>query len=285
MTFLEIWIAEVNLPDSETDAWRGFIHADEWKIAASLRREKDQIQYLASHALTRLAIVTKMGWSPALTVIAHDPSGKPRCEGPDQSSPLNISLTRTIGSVACALSVDRPIGIDLEVIQPMPDLPSVVQHALTREELAEWSDLPAEQQLQSFYEHWTRKEAIGKAEGSGLTSGPESIRVPGIPSNTTQWSRVRFSTERKALDGSSLKDRHWALADFEAEPSWSRGLSGLLAGAVAVEIEIDGDADGRHANGLTAGSVTRRDLPIPANHWPGLALRRFELTFESAAAV
>lgn len=83
-------------------------------------------------------------------------SGKPRLErGPD------FSLSHSGGLVACAVSWQRGLGLDVERIRPLGA--RSLRHALTPEEL-HWASSDPERLIRL----WTAKEAVLKAAGCGL---------------------------------------------------------------------------------------------------------------------
>ncbi len=75
------------------------------------------------------------------------------------------------------------LGVDVEQVDPLPDLHSLRAHTLTpRENQAiEFSPLPEREAL--FYRCWVRKEALLKARGCGLSVDPREVdttsAVPG----------------------------------------------------------------------------------------------------------
>ena len=68
--------------------------------------------------------------------------------------------------VVCALIEKGKVGVDVEEIQPL-DWATVLA-CLTTEERISLLRQTKENKWISFYEQWTRKEAIGKAIGTGL---------------------------------------------------------------------------------------------------------------------
>ena len=66
--------------------------------------------------------------------------------------------------VVCALSIDHPIGIDIEQHDTI-ELHQFISYFTPKE----WLDInSAENTLQRFYWYWTRKESIIKALGKNL---------------------------------------------------------------------------------------------------------------------
>jgi 4'-phosphopantetheinyl transferase len=85
---------------------------------------------------------------------------------------------------AAAVIADRPVGVDIERIEPKrPEM---------FDELAcadEWSLLPARSWL-DFFRLWTAKEATLKANGVGIGEFRQ-CRVTNVPDDKTMWLEYR----------------------------------------------------------------------------------------------
>ena len=77
---------------------------------------------------------------------------------------LNFNITHSENIVLCAISRDCQVGIDLEKINSIRT--TGFSHCFTMRERA--YIFSSDCSLRSFYELWTRKEAIAKADGRGL---------------------------------------------------------------------------------------------------------------------
>lgn len=84
-----------------------------------------------------------------------------------------------------ALCRSAKVGIDVEKIRPLPDAADLTSqlHPLERQELLA---LPPEKLEAAFYRCWTRKEAVLKAVGMGLSMPLHSFCVHTGP-QTSGW--------------------------------------------------------------------------------------------------
>ena len=97
--------------------------------------------------------------------IHSDPNGRPRAITLNGTAAPYISLSHTPGLVACAVSLDGSIGIDVESWRER-DFVALAQYAfgqLEREEISQNG-------ISAFYRIWTLREAIAKAAGNGIFS-------------------------------------------------------------------------------------------------------------------
>jgi phosphopantetheinyl transferase len=95
--------------------------------------------------------------------IQPNSNGKPYVFTPTGITAPYISLSHTEGLVACAISHDSPLGIDIEHWR-VRDFTALANYAFGPREQEE----VARDGVSAFYRIWTLREAIAKASGTGL---------------------------------------------------------------------------------------------------------------------
>ena len=83
-------------------------------------------------------------------------------------SNLRFNLSNTTGLVACAVSIDCEIGIDVENITRTVDADAVAPSVFAPAELADFREAGLEDQRERFFSYWTLKESYIKARGLSL---------------------------------------------------------------------------------------------------------------------
>lgn len=213
------WAAPVH-PDA-APGLVALLDAHERDRLGRFRRAADRARYLAAHALTRLVLADAVG-APA-AALAFDRTC--RC-GEQHGKPVlpggpGFSMTHAADLVGIAVHTG-PVGLDVEQVREMSDLRAMTAHVCSPAELAHAAPSgPA-----GFFRAWTRKEALLKATGDGLsvpmasiTLGPAGVREwtgPGAPSGPT-W-----------------------LHDLRPAPGYLAAVAGL--GTAPAVVESDGDA-------------------------------------------
>lgn len=91
--------------------------------------------------------------------------------------PVYASLSHTTGASAVAVSAEVPVGVDVERLDA-ERFAGIETVALSPAELSRWRRAPAPDRLRDLAEHWTMKEAVLKALGTGLTTDPATIDLP-----------------------------------------------------------------------------------------------------------
>lgn len=150
------------LTEQEVDSCFAF-HRDEDRCRAFVTRA------LLRETLSRYAPVRPEAWEFSLG--SH---GKPAIAGP-AGLRLRFNLSHTGGLVACALTLDDDIGVDLEDMTRELDPLELAEHVFSREEITALRALAPDAQRRRFFESWTLKEAYLKARGLGLALDPQSV--------------------------------------------------------------------------------------------------------------
>ncbi len=140
------------------------VTTSEWERSTKLVREEDRQAFLYRHHLLRTWLSHWLNKLPTALFFETNPFGKPYL--PDTEIQFNMS--RCQDNLAFIFA---PVmaGIDIEILRdPAPFLP-----------IAKRFFHPEEQELISkgtnFFDIWTRKEAILKAQGIGLFDGLASV--------------------------------------------------------------------------------------------------------------
>src|SRR5262249_31749995 len=96
--------------------------------------------------------------------------GKPWIENIDlQARDLSFSLSHTRGCVACAITCNAPLGVDVESIDQSQHVQEIADRYFSEREAVWLSKCSDELRNIRFTELWTLKEAFLKARGLGLS--------------------------------------------------------------------------------------------------------------------
>jgi 4'-phosphopantetheinyl transferase len=107
----------------------------------------------------------------------YETNGKPGLAGIEAASGLRFNASGSDGVGIVAVQLDAHVGVDVERVRPVPDMPSVAARVFAPEELAALGARPSNEHASAFFSIWTRKEAIVKCLGSGLSFPTRSFAV------------------------------------------------------------------------------------------------------------
>lgn len=180
----QVWWAS----PTPAQAWYPMLSATERDRCSALRSTDDRDRYATARALVRLLLEDITG-VPADKLIFDTTCrrcgldhGKPSLVHPTVT--LEFSLAHVGKRIVVALSERLPVGVDVERIphECDPVVAQLSEHALAASEQAAYRCLHPADRPAALAVWWTRKEALLKATGDGLSVPPAAVIVTGLGS-------------------------------------------------------------------------------------------------------
>ena len=142
------------------------------KFATEELRDK----YVVQQGILRDILRRYLGCSAKaveFTRLAHGKPGLASSDHPQGNLAFNLSHTK--GQLVASVTLDTEIGVDIEFHNPRTDWKEISQSYFTAQENDWLLSLPEKQGFTAFYDIWTMKEAVMKADGRGLGLAIEEI--------------------------------------------------------------------------------------------------------------
>ena len=137
------------------------------------RQEKDRQRKLISVLLLRYLAKEYLNISDY--TVSTNSFGKPFLEDHLEFQ-FNVSHS---GNWVAAAVANKPVGIDVELINETKDFMEIAKRFYSEEEYVHLAKEPNDtSKLASFYDIWTKKESLIKAVGKGLSIPLKSFTVP-----------------------------------------------------------------------------------------------------------
>lgn len=161
---------------------------EERRRHARFLRAQDRALFLASHALARIVAARHAQVAPRAIRFSRAAAAgaKPRLVG--AAGGLELSVSHSGQRVVVAVSRGVALGVDVERLGSLSR--ELIEAVLPSSEQRELEALPAPLRPWGFSRYWTRKEAVLKATGDGLSVSPKRIAVSpptGAPA-LVRWS-------------------------------------------------------------------------------------------------
>jgi 4'-phosphopantetheinyl transferase len=215
-----VWLRETTMPLEK--AWAS-LSPTEQERAERFRFPDDHRRYVIGRSVLRHLLAAELDVEPASVSIASGPDGKPRLAATSGQPELHFNVSHSRDLAVIGLW-SRELGVDVEAISPLTDIDDLAHQYFSEGEYAEFSRLSPDAKTIGFFNCWTRKEAILKALGSGLSFPLDRFDVslaPGVE------ARVNRFEERLGADCG------WALHSFTPAPGF------VAACAARVEHELN----------------------------------------------
>lgn len=150
------------------DAYKQLMTPDEHDRMARFVFEKDRRSFLLTRALVRTMLSRYAPVAPSAWRFITNVHGRPEILDRAANVPdLRFNISHTNGLIACAVTIGREVGVDVEHVgrQLMHD---IAGRHFAPAEVTDLRSLPEDEQHTVFYDYWTLKESYIKARGFGL---------------------------------------------------------------------------------------------------------------------
>ena len=181
-----LWQVDLDAPP--TPAFVACLSDAEWARASRFVFQRDRERFVAAHAALRQVISMWTGISAALLEFDQGEFGKPSLAG---QAELRFNLSHSQSAALIAVVEGNDVGVDIEVLRPMPDALELASTCFTADEIRSLQALPGAARDHAFLVGWTRKEACVKSLGLGLSADLHALDV-GLE---TTSRRVHYHTE------------------------------------------------------------------------------------------
>jgi len=150
------------------------LDATELERAARLRFARDRERFIAAHRALRKILGAVLDRDPAQIVFRHGEHGRPALADP---AGLEFNMSHSGDFALIAVSAAGPLGVDVEVSREVARVADLARRYLHPEELRLIEAASPENRSRLFLTCWTRKEAVLKSTGVGLTRDTRALHV------------------------------------------------------------------------------------------------------------
>ncbi len=215
---VHVWLLDGAQAGEHAATARRFLSEEEQARAARFRSAEYGVLWSWFRAGLREILAQYVKSEPAALEFQAGAHGKPALdERGDCALYFNLSHAGQLALVAVTRCA--PVGVDLEYMRELSDREALVKRFFSAAEQAAFNRLPAAEHHPAFYRIWTRKEALIKANGIGLSAPLDAFDV-----DHTDVSGWRYPAIRPPLP----VDRAYPIHALEPGDDYQ--------GAVALEI-------------------------------------------------
>jgi 4'-phosphopantetheinyl transferase len=175
----------------EIRALRKLLSDTERRRADRFAFDRDRNRFIVARARLREMLATRLSVRPESVELTYGVHGKPALARRFADSDLRFNVSHSDDVAVYAFSIGREIGIDIEVVRPIPDADDIAARFFSRRENEAYFALDPGDKPQGFFCCWTRKEAFIKAIGDGLYHPLDSFDVSLAPGEPAKILRVK----------------------------------------------------------------------------------------------
>lgn len=220
---VHIWRASIDLDEHQMGNMLAILANDEVERAAHFHFERDKKRFIAARGILRHILAGYLGKSPCDLKFEYSAKAKPALATTSESKDLSFNLSHSNGFALYAVTSHRNIGIDIEHINDDVLAWEIARKFFSKTEISLLKAIDKNEMHELFFQYWTRKEAILKARGDGISFPMEKVEVSSI--SGSNFSQI-------TLPGDESESMHLYVQDLFPWPGY--------AAAIAVE---GGDCD------------------------------------------
>lgn len=172
---IEVWLAWLDLSAEQIEKYASLLSHDEQMRADRFHFERDRRRFIVARGILRMLLGTCLNIAPAAIAFGYTQYGKPFVTG--HAAQIYFNISHSEERALYALSRSRALGVDIEYMNRGIDYNSLAERFFSRREHAELQLIPEADRKRAFFACWTRKEAVIKAAGEGLSMPLDQFEV------------------------------------------------------------------------------------------------------------
>jgi 4'-phosphopantetheinyl transferase len=231
---VHVWLASLDQPAPALRRLADTHSGDERARVERFRFERDKRRFTTGRGVLRMILGRYLDREPGLVRFRYGPAGKPALlDGPDGAA-LRFNVSHTGDLAIYAITRQHEIGVDVERIDAALGTQQIAAGFFSAQERQMLERLPPDQQVEGFFNCWTRKEAYLKARGDGLgrpldqfsvSLAPHEparlLHVEGEPREAGRWSLLHLTPASGYVAAIAVEGEGWGLHcwDWSGDPA------------------------------------------------------------------
>src|SRR5262245_977456 len=174
---VHVWCLALDLAEKQVDQFRATLSADERERADRYHFDRHRRRFMACRGQVRRILAGYLNARPAALGFQYGTRGKPALAAPWSGSDIQFNVSNSDDVALLAIALGRELGVDVEHVREPRDFESLAAQFFDAGEVAQLRSLPLQQRREAFFHCWTRKEAVLKAVGTGLSFPLDKVIV------------------------------------------------------------------------------------------------------------
>jgi 4'-phosphopantetheinyl transferase len=227
----------------------GLLTPAERARADRFRFPVDRQRLVLGRGVVRLLLGAACGCAPARVRLTSNAYDKPLLAA-GQGPPLTFNVSHGGERVLVAVALNRPVGVDVEPLNLPPEYVAISRQQFAADEREALLSAPPQAHAATFFRIWTRKEALIKAHGAGLSlpldafsvsvrpeEPPALLRTAWDPADAAAWQLVDIDAGENHAAALAARGQDW-----RPVPTWAT-TANLLAALHVATRDTDRETD------------------------------------------
>jgi 4'-phosphopantetheinyl transferase len=166
---VHVWRAPLTASPALLDERARALDEHERNRAARFRFPSARARFVAARGLLRQILAGYLDVPPYDIALRYNPFGKPELDPRFRTYDVRFNLSHAGNVAVYAIGCGREVGVDVEDVSSTIAVDDIAERFFSPAEAAGLRALPEAARRRAFFACWTRKEALAKAQGEGLT--------------------------------------------------------------------------------------------------------------------
>lgn len=215
---IHVWAVPLSARAGVLETHAATLSPDEKARAERFKHEKHRHRFVVGRGALRDILGQYLQTEPAKLSFDYSNNGKPALAGVFALAGFHFNLAHSEDLALVAITRIGIVGVDVECVRAIKDADELVARFFSARESELFHAVPATEKPAAFFNLWTRKEALLKATGEGITRSLSLVEVSFLPGEPARLL---------AVSGDTAKAAEWTLMELSPAPGF--------AGAVAIE--------------------------------------------------
>ena len=195
---LHVWFLDLKLDRESLAVQEDMLSAEEWQRVRRYASSLPGRRFIVRRGLLRRILGGYLNRPPDEIKFVYNAHGKPFL-APELSSDLQFSLSDSGDKAAIAVGLGDPVGIDIEWLRTIRLDRVRISPGTVQREVAFRGNRSAGEHSFEFFQAWTRREALAKAEGVGLQMLSRQSDAYGGEDNAPTDPGARAALDRRVF--------------------------------------------------------------------------------------
>ena len=209
---IEVFFIDLKQPTHEQAWYEASLTSKESQRAARYRIDEKRTEFAVTRGSLRRLLASLTGIEPERVPLEFGLHGKPSLK----HDSIRFNVSHSHDAALIAITLDSEIGVDIEQVRPRVSYMRLAERFFSPVERDELLQLPKDDQQFGFFACWTRKEALLKADGSGIARGLDTFDVLVDPAMPAVLLETRWPDDAHAA---------WRLADIDVGPYYRAAIA------------------------------------------------------------
>lgn len=213
---VHVWATTLTVAPGVLENFVATLSPEEKERAGKFKFEKHRNRFIAGRGALRTILGQYMSAGPTVLRFVYSTNGKPTLAEEFADTGMHFNLAHTEDLALIAVTRIGAVGVDVEGVRPVKNVEDLVARFFSARENEFFQKVSDAEKPVAFFNLWTRKEALLKATGEGITRSLALVEVSFLPGETARLL---------AIAGDAEKAAQWSLRDF----SPATGFAGAIA--------------------------------------------------------